>query len=220
MQDVNQKFPFELNLQYFAEGDSPENPNNPDNGESETPKKIELTEEELQKRIESEADKKLEKALKTARAKWEKEFQEKLEQEKKEAERLAKLSEKERKEEELKKREEELERRLKELERKELKADAVGVLNEKGLPVEFADFLIAENAEKTLENINLFKEKFDAAVAQKVKEALAGTPPKKNPTDNNFKNPFSKEYWNLTEQGRLKRENPELYNQLKAQIGK
>jgi DNA repair exonuclease SbcCD ATPase subunit len=34
------------------------------------------------------------------------------------------------------------------------------------------------------------------------------------------KNPFSKEYWNLTEQGRLFREDPELYKQLKAQAGK
>lgn len=33
-------------------------------------------------------------------------------------------------------------------------------------------------------------------------------------------NPFSKESWNLTEQGRLFKENPELYNHLKAQAGK
>ncbi|REJ22130.1 MAG: hypothetical protein C6W54_15030 [Bacillaceae bacterium] len=125
----------------------------------------------MQKRIESETDKKLEKALKTARAKWEKEFQEKLEQEKKEAERLAKLSEKERKEEELKKREEELEKRLRELKRKELKADAITVLNEKQLPAQFADFLLAEN----VENINTFKKAFDEAVAEKVKEALPGS---------------------------------------------
>lgn len=34
-----------------------------------------------------------------------------------------------------------------------------------------------------------------------------------------IKNPFSKEHWNLTEQGRLFREDPELYKQLKAQAG-
>lgn len=33
-------------------------------------------------------------------------------------------------------------------------------------------------------------------------------------------NPFSKENWNLTEQGKLYKENPELYNNLKAQAGK
>lgn len=34
------------------------------------------------------------------------------------------------------------------------------------------------------------------------------------------KNPFSKEHWNLTEQGKLYKENPELYKHLKAQAGK
>ncbi|WP_404293182.1 phage scaffolding protein [Cytobacillus kochii] len=33
-------------------------------------------------------------------------------------------------------------------------------------------------------------------------------------------NPFSKESWNLTEQGKLYKENPDLYNALKAQAGK
>ncbi len=214
------KFLLKLDLQHFAAdpGVDPQESNPTDPPEPGTElKKIELTEEELLKRIESESDKKLEKALKTARTKWEKEFHEKLEQEKKEAERLAKLSEKERKEEEMRKREEELEKRFKELERKELKADAIGVLTEKQLPTNFVDFLLADNAEKTLENINVFKSAFDEAVAAKVKEALAGNPPKKNPSGNNFKNPFSKAHFNLTEQAKLYKENPDLYKQLKAQ---
>ena len=33
-------------------------------------------------------------------------------------------------------------------------------------------------------------------------------------------NPFSKDSWNLTEQGKLYKENPDLYNALKAQAGK
>jgi len=40
-----------------------------------------------------------------------------------------------------------------------------------------------------------------------------GNPPPTN------KNPFSKEHFNLTEQGRLLRDDPELYKQLKAQAG-
>lgn len=218
------KLPYKMNLQFFADEGGNDNPQgnegNPDDQQQNNEEKIVLTAEELQRKIDSETDRKLEKALKTARAKWEKEFQEKLEQEKREAERLAKLSEKERKEEELRKREEELERRLRELERKELKADAIGVLTEKQLPTEFVDFLLGEDAESTLENINAFKKAFDEAVEQKVKEALAGEPPRKNPSDNSLKNPFSKEHWNLTEQAKLFKENPELYKQLKAQAGK
>ncbi|MCT1904111.1 phage scaffolding protein [Oceanobacillus sojae] len=33
-------------------------------------------------------------------------------------------------------------------------------------------------------------------------------------------NPFTKEHWNLTEQGKLFKENPELYKNLKSQAGK
>lgn len=182
--------------------------------------KIELTAEELQSKIDSETDKKLEKALQTARSKWEKEFNEKLEQEKREAERLAKLSEKERKEEELSKKEQEIANRLAELERKELKADAIADLTNKGLPSNFADFLLAENAEKTLENINNFKSIFDEAVNAAVKERLRQDTPPAGNGKMTAKNPFSKEHFNLTEQGRLLRDNPELYKQLKAEANK
>src|SRR5690606_36593585 len=43
-----------------------------------------------------------------------------------------------------------------------------------------------------------------------------------NPKGSSYtgKNPFSKEHWNLTEQGKLYKENPELYKHLKAQAGK
>lgn len=41
-----------------------------------------------------------------------------------------------------------------------------------------------------------------------------------NGGSNITKNPFSKEHWNLTEQGKLLNENPELYEQMKAQAGK
>lgn len=221
------QLPFlKLNLQHFAEdgegqgeGGAAGSGEGEDSGQGQGENKITLTEEELLKKIESEADKKLDKALKTARAKWEEEFKAKLEEEKREAERLAKLSEKERKEEELRKREENIERRLRELERKELRADAAADLTEKGLPVSFVDFILAENAEKTLENINTFKKAFDEAVAEKVKEALAGTPPKKEPNNNAFKNPFNAEYFNLTAQGKLIREKPELAKQLIIQAG-
>lgn len=152
-----------------AVGGDPQDPPNND--------PITLTPEELQKRIESETDKKLAKALETSRKKWEAEFAQKLEHEKKEAERLAKLSAKEREEEELKKQREELDKRLKELESKELKADAIAILNEQSLPSSFVEFLVQENAEKTLANINAFKAAFNEAVEAAVEDKLKGTPP-------------------------------------------
>lgn len=41
----------------------------------------------------------------------------------------------------------------------------------------------------------------------------------REPAKGGIKNPWSKEYFNLTEQGRILRENPELAEQLKAQAG-
>src|SRR5699024_6957517 len=150
--------------------DSQNKDKNTDNKDSD--KKLEMTEAEYEKKVEAEADRKLESALKKKRSEWQKEMDKKIQDAIEEKERLSKLSEKERKEEQLSKREKELADRLAELERKELRADAVGDLREKGLPVEFADTLLGENAEKTLENINAFKKAFDEAVNDAVKGKL------------------------------------------------
>ena len=167
-----------MNLQEFAEEDTTSNDKDSGEGADEkksdknSDKKLEMTEAEYEKKVEAEADRKLESALKKKRSEWQKEMDKKIQDAIEEKERLSKLSEKERKEEQLSKREKELADRLAELERKELRADAVGDLREKGLPVEFADTLLGENAEKTLENINAFKKAFDEAVNDAVKGKL------------------------------------------------
>lgn len=156
-----------MNLQYFADGDV--------DGDGEGKKgteKLELTEDELAKKIEAESDRKLESALKSKKKEWDESLQSKIEDAIKEKERLSSLSEKERKDEELSTREKELEKRIKDIERKEMKADAVSDLKEKDLPSSFADFLLADNAENTLKNINEFKKAFDEAVNSTVKERL------------------------------------------------
>ncbi|POZ56432.1 hypothetical protein LYSIN_01215 [Lysinibacillus sphaericus] len=50
-------------------------------------------------------------------------------------------------------------------------------------------------------------------------EGLAGRTPPNPPGTPPVKNPFSKDYWNLTEQGRLFREEPEKAKQLQALAG-
>lgn len=164
-----------LNLQFFAEDPPSDPPADPPSGggEEKTPEEI-----ALEKKIEAESDRK----LASAKVKWEKEQEAKTQQLIKDAlaekERLSKLSEKERKDEELSKREKDIADRLAEIERKELKADAIADLSEKGLPTDFADFLLAEDATKTLENINAFKTAFDTAVNEAVKEKLRQETPK------------------------------------------
>lgn len=165
---LNKSFLLKLNLQNFA--DDPQG-----GGQDEPPadsEKLELTADELQKKIEAESDRKLASALQKKRGEWESELQTKIDDALKEKDRLSKLSDKERKDEELSQREKDIAKRLAEIERKELKADAIADLTQKELPTSFADFLLAKDAESTLKNINDFKTAFDEAVNAAVKEKL------------------------------------------------
>lgn len=167
-----------LNLQFFAEDPPSDPPADPEDPPADEPKEKTPEEIALEKKIEAESDRKLE----SAKQKWEVDQQSKIDKAVADAvaekERLSKLSEKERKDEELSTREKALEKRLADIERKELLADAVSDLSKKELPTSFAEVLLGENAEKTLENINGFKTAFDDAVNVAVKEKLRqDTPP-------------------------------------------
>lgn len=120
---------------------------------------------------------KIDAALAAAKAKWEKEYQKKAAAEKKEAERLSKLSEDERKAAELENSRKELEAKEAELKKKELKLEMVKVLAERSIPVQFMDYLIAEDSESTLSRITTFEKEFKKAVEDGVNEKLKGKAP-------------------------------------------
>lgn len=115
--------------------------------------------------------------LAEAKTKWEKEYQKKADAEKKEAERLSKLSEDERKAAELENSRKELEAKEAELKKKELKLEMVKVLAERSIPVQFMDYLIAEDSESTLSRITTFEKEFKKAVEDGVNEKLKGKAP-------------------------------------------
>lgn len=148
------------------------------NEEVETTENTQNEEQENTTFTQSEVDSQISKAVEKALNNRDKEVEKRIEEERKEAERLAKLTEKEREKEELTKREKDLEKRAAELERKELLSDAESTLRDKNLPTSFSEVLLGDDAEKTLKNINKFKETFDSAVNEAVKEKLRqDTPP-------------------------------------------
>ena len=105
---------------------------------------------------------------------------------KKEAE-LSKLSDAERQKAEIENGRKELELKEKELQRKELMLEMTKVLAERNLPVEFTEYLIAENSESTLERIKTFEKKYKAAIEAAVNDRLKGKAPQsgnKNPSEN------------------------------------
>jgi hypothetical protein len=213
---------FKIHLQLFAEepkDDPKEESKEPPKDESKEEPKA-YSEEEVQKRVQSETDKRVTQALKTAQEKWEAEFKSKIEQERKEAERLAKLSGEEKEKELLEKAKKEIEERERALRLKELKLDAIDILTDKKLPVKFADMLLKDNAETTMENIKVFEKEWKEAIESAVNERLKGTTPKVGGSGGTEHNPWKQETLNFTEQGRILRNDPEKAKKLMAEAGK
>ncbi len=138
---------------------------------------IELTQEELNKKIESETDKRVEQALQTHREKWQKEEKKKIEKARADAERLAKLSQEEREKEQLKQKEEEYNQKERDLHQREMKLAAIDILAEEKLPVTFADQLIGDSVDDTYDRITKFKKAWNDAVEDEVKDRLKGQIP-------------------------------------------
>ena len=96
---------------------------------------------------------------------------------KKEAERLSKLSDDERAKAELENTRRELEQERANFEREKIKYEASKVLSQRSLPVEFTEYLIAEDNAKTLERITTFEKQYKKAIEAAVNERLKGKAP-------------------------------------------
>lgn len=171
---------FKMNLQLFNDGGSGDNGegNPPSDPPTDPPAELKTyTQEELDKLLQQEGDRR----VTSAREKFEKEYKEKLEKEKKEAERLANLSVEEKEKELLEQTKKDIEEREKALKLKELKLDAIDILADKKLPIKFADMLLKDDAESTLDNIKIFEKEWQEAIDAAVTERLKGkTPPAGN----------------------------------------
>ncbi|MDR4987170.1 DUF4355 domain-containing protein [Bacillus cereus] len=175
---VQKKYPLKIDLQFFAEGD--ELPP----GDETPPETITLTQEELNAKLQSESDRRVSDAIKKFEAKKDKEFAAKIELAKQEAEELAKLSaderaKVEREKEALKFQEEQksFESERQAFQREKLLLETEKQLSAEKLAPEFASFVLGEDAEKTHENIKVFKDKFQQAVQAQVNDVLKGKAP-------------------------------------------
>ena len=138
-----------------------------------------------------------------------------IEAEVKQAEELAKLSEQEKASKLLEIKEKELEEKIKAFEHERLLNETSKQLASKNLPIEFAEMLKGNDAEKTFENIQLFEAKFNEAVEKVVTERLRGNVPKTTTSLNNTS--ITKEQFNkmdLAQRQKLFNDNRELYNEL------
>ena len=138
-----------------------------------------------------------------------------IEAERKQAEELAKLSEQEKASKLLELKEKELNDKIRAFESEKLLNETTKQLASKNLPIEFAEMLKGNDAEKTFENIQLFEAKFNEAVEKVVTERLRGSVPK---TTTSLNSPsITKEQFNkmdLAQRQKLFNDNRELYNEL------
>lgn len=98
----------------------------------------------------------------------------KAEEERQEAKELAKMSEAERQQAIFDKEKTKFEKERQEFKRQQMELQVTKELNTKGLPVEFASYLIADDAESCMDNIKTFEEKWTNALEEAVKERIKG----------------------------------------------
>ena len=119
----------------------------------------------------------------------------------------------------LRKLEEELAKERQARTKSELINKATTLATQKGLPVEVVHYFVGQDEDETVNNLtaleNIWQANIEKVVSEKFKENGRVVDPSKKDDPKN--NPWSKKYFNLTEQGRIIRENPELAKKLMAQ---
>ena len=174
---------------------------------------VTMTKEELDKLFQPEGDTR----VSTATQKIISDYEAKAKEQEEEAKRLAQLSAEERANEIQRQKDEEVAKLKAELRRRDLEGDTISRLNEEGIDISFKSFLMGNDEETTNTNIKTFKEVFNNEVQKRVEERLKGKTPKAGGSIETTINPFKRDTFNLTEQGKLFRENPELAQKLKRE---
>lgn len=116
--------------------------------------------------------------IRQERAKWQRQQERAVADARTEAEKLATMTAEQRAEHEREQREKKLAEREATITRRELKAEAVETLTEKGLPAKLAEVLDYTDADKCSASIEAVEAAFRAAVQQGVNERLKGSAPK------------------------------------------
>lgn len=164
------------------------------------------TEAEVQEMLQREADRRVSSALK----KQQQQFETKLA----EAEKLRGMDEAQRRDYEYNQKVAELEAREKEFNLTQNKLEASKVLANRGLPIEFVDYIVAEDADTMMENITTFETAFKAAVADAVSKKIASPSPKTGSVNQTGLSRDEFKKMTLAQQAEIYRTNPTLYNRL------
>ena len=207
-----------FDLQRFSEGGDPQKPADPQtpefNADSLTDEQIAAIKEKFGLKDNSEVD-----SIVNARhSRW----QEKLEEEKNEAARLAKLSEEERQKALIQKEKDDFEKEKATFRQEQLLVEKGKQLQTIGISSAFASRIQGNTAEEAIEDVKSFKSEWDKALEIAVNEKLKSSvdTPLGGGSESTANNPFAKETFNLTEQGKLFQTDPEKAKMLQALANK
>lgn len=164
------------------------------------------TESEVQALLQREGDRRVSSALNKQKKEFEKQVAE--------SEKLKAMDENQRKEYEYSQKLQELEQREKEFAIAQNKLEATKVLANRELPIEFVDYIVAEDAETMMENIATFERLFKSAVADAVAKKIASPAPKNGSAKQTGMTREEFRKLNTIQQAEIYRTNPELYNQM------
>lgn len=182
------------------------------------------TNEEMKEKTFTRSD--IAKMIAAEKNKWEKEskteIEQRIEEGKNEAARLAKLSEEERQKAIIQKEKDEFEKEKAVFRQEQLLVEKGKQLQEIGIPSILASRILGNTAEEAIEDVKSFKSEWDKALKVAVDQALLDSVD--NPlgagSNKTEANPFAKDTLNLTEQGRLFKEDPERAKALQSLANK
>lgn len=170
------------------------------------------TQDEVAKMLQAESDRRVQQALKTFK---EKDLPGLLQQAQTEAEKLAKMTAEQKAQHEREQREKDLQERETTLTRKELRAAARDTLAGKGLPGELAELLPCSDAESCKKGLEVLESAFGKAVTAAVNDRLRQSPPKAGTPNKGTVSKDAFAVMGYRERLALKKEQPEIYEQLK-----
>jgi hypothetical protein len=162
------------------------------------------TQAEVDAMLQSEGDRRVQQAQKT--------WQKNAEKEKAEAEKLRSMDESQRRDYEYEQKVQQLEQREKEFNLAQNKLEATKVMANRGIPIQFVDYIVAEDADTMMENITTFEKAFKAAVADAVAQKIASPSPKVGMTAQTGMTADDFKKLSLVDRTILRNTNPELYN--------
>ena len=131
-----------------------------------------------------------------------------------EADKLRNMDEAQRREYEFNQKVAELEEKEREFAIAQNKLEATKVLSNRGLPVEFVDYIVADDADTMMENITVFERAFKSAVADEVARKIATPTPKTGTAKQTGMTRDEFRKLNTAQQAEIYRTNPELYKQM------